>query len=211
MSRYDARASALSNRLDTATILGLQLGGGRVPVPVSLNGQTDLSLVQNQILAPGTTFDSGDLATFGNFGSTFDILDRTVLNLHGIPIDDGSLLGVTVPYDIQFVLDHKISNIGGSVGAALSPIVDRTDCEFTRSSVAATIVSTRHSAFRVLTAVWHTASTTPTTAYRKMPKSFHQEMAVTTTTTSSRTIQTIQVRQPSNRLIHMILHLCELT
>ncbi len=48
MSRYDARASALSNRLDTATILGLQLGGGLSPVPVSLNGQTDLSLVQNR-------------------------------------------------------------------------------------------------------------------------------------------------------------------
>ncbi len=124
-SRYDARQSALKDRLDTATIIGLQMSGGTDAIPVNLNGRTDLDLVENEILAPGSIFDSGDLSSFGNFGSTFDILDRTLLNLHGIPIDNGSLLGVTVPYDIQFVLEQRISNLGGSVAGAMNPIVDR--------------------------------------------------------------------------------------
>lgn len=122
---YNGREAGLAGRLDTATILALQQGGGNaIGQPVRLNGQTDLGLTVGQILAPGVPFDDQDANDFGSFGSTFDILDRTLLNLSGIPIDDGTAFGATIPYDIQFLMQHTITSVGTSADIAFSPLHD---------------------------------------------------------------------------------------
>ncbi len=43
--------------------------------------------------------------------------------LHGTntPLDPGELNGTTVPYDLQFILKHSISTIGGSADWAFNP------------------------------------------------------------------------------------------
>lgn len=125
-STFDARKNALAGRLDTATALALQASGGTtIAAPFNLNGQSDLGITMDQILAPGQPFDDTDSEEFGVFGSTFDVLDRTLLNLYGVPIDDGSLLGVTIPYDIQFLMQHRVSTMGTSIDFAFAPIYDR--------------------------------------------------------------------------------------
>ncbi len=76
--------------MDTLTALQLQATGGR-PSGVAFNagGRTDYDIVQNDILAPGVVFDDTDVDDYGIYGTTFDVLDRTVLNLYGIPILSG--------------------------------------------------------------------------------------------------------------------------
>ncbi len=138
-SIFDARANALAGRLDTATILALQSNGGRVlPAQFNTNGQTDFGITTGQILGNGVPFDEADATTYPVFGSTSDILNRTLLNLYGIPIGDGRTIsdtdteggngfGVTVPYDIQFLMQHRLQTIGSSIDAAFTPFYDRGD------------------------------------------------------------------------------------
>jgi hypothetical protein len=130
---FDARAIALSQRMDTLTALQLQATDGR-PSGVAFNagGRTDYDIVQNDILAPGVVFDDTDVDDYGIYGTTFDVLDRTVLNLYGIPILSGDpdpptngLNGATVPYDLQFILQHQLNTYGGSIDWAFSPTIDR--------------------------------------------------------------------------------------
>ena len=138
-SIFDARAEALSGRLDTATILALQSNGGRtLPAHFNTNGQTDLGITTGQILGNGVPFDEADVSNYSVFGSTADILNRTLLNLYGIPIGDGRTiadsdteggngLGVTVPYDIQFLMQHRLQTMGSTIDAAFTPFYDRGD------------------------------------------------------------------------------------
>ena len=122
---YNGREGAVAGRLDTATILALQQGGGNaIGGPFNLNGQSDLGLTIGQILAPGVPFDDQDANDFGPLGSTFDILDRTLVNLSGIPIDDGSPFGATIPYDIQFLMQHTVTAVGTSLDLAFTPLHD---------------------------------------------------------------------------------------
>ena len=138
---FDARENALAGRLSTEEILGLRVIGGRGNLPnVNLNGQTDLGLTTEEILGTGVPFDEGDNSTYGVFGSTSQVLDRTLLNLYGIPIGDGRTfgdlnpdaeggngLGVTIPYDIQFRMEHKVYTYGGTLDGAFAPFYDRND------------------------------------------------------------------------------------
>ncbi len=124
-SEYDARAGLMSQRIDTATALALASNGGNVIAkPFKTNGGSDLGITLGYILAPGIPFDDTDSVDYGSWGTTFSILDRTLLNLHGIPIDDGSLLGATIPYDLQFLMRHSLSTIGSSGAFAFAPIRD---------------------------------------------------------------------------------------
>jgi hypothetical protein len=87
---FDARAIALAGRMDTLTALQMQSSAGR-PSGAAFNagGRNDYDIVQNDILAPGVVFDSTDSDNYGFYGTTFDVLDRTVLNLYGMPILNG--------------------------------------------------------------------------------------------------------------------------
>jgi hypothetical protein len=125
-SSFDARQNALNGRMDTETALGLRGNGGRVIVqPFRTNGQSDVDITIGQILAPGVPFDDQDANDYGGFGTTFDVLDRTLLNLYSIPIDDGSLLGVSVPYDIQFLMQHSLESVGSSIDGAFTPFYEK--------------------------------------------------------------------------------------
>ncbi len=122
-STYDARAGVMSQRIDTATALALASNGGNaIAKPFTTNGGSDLGLTLGFILAPGVPFDDTDSVEYGAWGTTFSILDRTLLNLHGIPIDDGSLLGATIPYDLQFRMQHSLTTLGSSGAFAFAPI-----------------------------------------------------------------------------------------
>ncbi len=138
-SIFDARANALSGRLDTATVLALRSTGGRGLISnFNTNGQTDLGITTGQILGNGVPFDEADATRYPVFGTTNEILDRTLLNLYGIPIGDGRTisdsdteggngLGVTIPYDIQFQMEHRISTLGSVIDGAFMPFYDRNN------------------------------------------------------------------------------------
>lgn len=113
-------------------------GGRGIPANFNLNGQTDLGITTGEILGSGIPFDEADASNYGVFGSTSEVLDRTLLNLYGIPIGDGRTfgdsdaeggngLGVTVPYDIQFLMEHRLSTFGSAIDGAFAPFYERNE------------------------------------------------------------------------------------
>ena len=129
-SEFNARAIELEHRLDTATVLYLQRNQGRGDhQPFNLGGRTDLDITTNNILAPGVTFDSTDAVTYGVFGSTFDVLNRTLMNLYGLPTTSDNPIqgtnGQTAPYDLEFILRQSISTGGAAAAWAYSPIYEK--------------------------------------------------------------------------------------
>ncbi len=136
-SEFNARDNALSGRLSTETILGLQATGGRYqPHTFNLNGLTDYGVTTNQILGSGVPFDEANATQYGALGTTSQVLNRSLLNLFGIPIGDGRTvadsdaeggngLGVTIPYDIQFLMVHSVTTMGTSMDGAFSPVYER--------------------------------------------------------------------------------------
>jgi hypothetical protein len=128
-STFDAREKELSDRLDTATALQFQRDEGRIGYqPFYLGGRTDLDILRNDILAPGVVFDTADSVSYGPFGTTFDVLDRTLLNLYGLPTTNGNfpsvLNGQTSPYDLDFIVSQTINAGGANAAWAFSPVYD---------------------------------------------------------------------------------------
>ena len=128
-STFDPRANVFGSRLSQAGTLQAQIDTGITGSQTfNLGNQTDLNLVQNNILAPGVVFDSADEVRYGIFGTTFQILDRTLLNLYGLPTTDGrtesSMGGETSPYDLNYVLSQSINTGGVNAAWAFSPIYD---------------------------------------------------------------------------------------
>lgn len=126
---FDARAAALAGHLDTASALQFQRGLGRGnPSVFNLGGRTDLDYLVNDILAPGSVFDTAGTAIHGVSGTTFEILDRTLLNLHSLPTYSGrsqvDINGEAAPYDVQFLLKQSISTGGVNADWAFSPVYD---------------------------------------------------------------------------------------
>ena len=61
----------------------------------------------------------------------FEVLGNNLLNLRGIPLDDGTLQtfdgdttigGVTSPYDLQFLLEIKTETYSGNIGWMMAPV-----------------------------------------------------------------------------------------
>ena len=128
-STFDPRAQIIGARLDEATALQFQRDSGRIGFqPFNLGGRDDLDIVKNEILAPGVVFDTADIVPYGVFGTTFDVLDRTLLNLYGIPTTDGKtdsiMGGETAPYDLSYVLRQSINTGGVNAAWAFSPVYD---------------------------------------------------------------------------------------
>ena len=126
---FDARERAMSRRLNTADALLFDRDGGRIGYqPINLGGRTDWDILTNEILAPGVVFDSADAVDYGVFGTTFDVLDRTLFNLHGLPTTDGNtdsiMNGETAPYDLQFTLRQSMNTGGANAAWAFSPVYD---------------------------------------------------------------------------------------
>ena len=114
---FDARERAMARRMNTA-----------VALPLNLGGRTDLDILKNDILAPGVVFGSAEPVDYGPFGTTFDVLDRSLFNLYGLPTTDGNtasvLNGETAPYDLQFLLRQTINTGGANAAWAFSPVYD---------------------------------------------------------------------------------------
>jgi len=127
-SKFDARQQALFGTLDTAAALQFQRDAGRIGYQPVILDRTDLDIVKNDILAPGVVFDGADIVSYGTYGSTFDVLDRTVLNLYGLPTTSGNtpivVNGETAPYDLQFNLSHSMNTGGANAAWAFSPVYD---------------------------------------------------------------------------------------
>ncbi len=127
-STFDARQNALAGLLDTATALKFQRDSGRIGYQPLILDRTDLDILKNDILAPGVVFDTADIVSYGTFGSTFDVLDRTLLNLYGLPTTSGNtpivVKGETAPYDLEFILRQTINTGGANAAWAFSPVYD---------------------------------------------------------------------------------------
>lgn len=126
---YDARGRAERARMDTLTALSLASTNGTAQGRIyNGSGQTDRDIVENSILAPGVTFDQANAVQYGFHGSTFQVLDRSVFNLHGIPILSGNTPivanGETAPYDLDFILQHTLQTVGTSIDWAFTPVVE---------------------------------------------------------------------------------------
>jgi len=126
---FDARERAMAHRMSTADTLLFNRDGGLIGYqPLNLGGRTDWDILKNDILAPGVVFDSANAVDYGAFGSTFDVLDRTLFNLHGLPTTDGNtasvMNGETAPYDLQFMLRQTINTGGANAAWAFSPVYD---------------------------------------------------------------------------------------
>lgn len=84
--------------------------------------------MENDILAPGVVFDDTDAVGYGFFGNTSQVLDRTLLNLYGIPTTSGGspivVNGETAPYDLDFILKQTINTGGANAAWAFSPIYE---------------------------------------------------------------------------------------
>lgn len=130
---FDARRNADAARpVDTITALRLRQNGGIGGVgPFNPSGRSDRDLLENEILAPGDAlnFDTTDSVSYGFFGTTFDILDRSVYNLYGMPVYSGNTPliqnGETVPYDLDFIIQHSIQTFGAGAAWAFTPIYER--------------------------------------------------------------------------------------
>ena len=115
--------------MDEALALQFQRDSGRIGYqPFNLGGRNDLDILKNDILAPGVVFDTADNVSYGLFGSTFDVLDRTLLNLYGLPTTSGNtpivLNGETAPYDLNFVLRQTMNTGGAHAAWAFNPVYD---------------------------------------------------------------------------------------
>jgi hypothetical protein len=130
-AEFDARRNALAARpVDSLTALRLRRTGGIADgSQFNPSGRSDLDITENEILAPGVPFDTTDTISYGFFGSTFDVLDRTVLNLYGLPTYSGDTPltqnGEVAPYDLQFILQHSLQTFSGGGAWAFTPIYDR--------------------------------------------------------------------------------------
>ncbi|MCA9066282.1 MAG: hypothetical protein KDA96_24615 [Planctomycetaceae bacterium] len=127
-SRFDARAIEEAKRLPT--LVARQLAGGAgIPNGTAYpGGDVNDQILTTRILSSATNFDTTDSVGFGIYGSTFDILDRTMFNLYSIPVLTGDDLliwdGESAPYDMDFILEHSIQTLGGSVDWAFAPIYE---------------------------------------------------------------------------------------
>tara|TARA_B100000029_G_scaffold158978_1_gene154682 strand:+ start:768 stop:2483 length:1716 start_codon:yes stop_codon:yes gene_type:complete len=80
----------------------------------------------NEIGTAGSQFgqqsggNNDDTATPQDF-----ILQNNLLNLRGLPLDDGSAFGVSSPYDLEFRLTSKSRTYGASVSFILAPTYRR--------------------------------------------------------------------------------------
>ncbi len=108
-----ARGRGSRADLNLALIESFQLTGG------SLGGLLDVDLGDSL-----TGFDLNE----GNGGT---ILAQNLLNLRGLPLDDGTLRtfndgtfigGVTAPFDLEYRIDFTVEAGGGSVNWMMSPI-----------------------------------------------------------------------------------------
>ena len=85
-----------------------------------------------------TTFIPRDVTTLAPLYRPLDldeILQNNLLNLNGLPLDDGTLQklpdgtyagGVTVPFDLEFRVDYNVETWGGSLNWMSTPIVRRS-------------------------------------------------------------------------------------
>ncbi len=63
--------------------------------------------------------------THQNDATESGLLQRNLYNLHGLPIDDGVTFGgVTVPYDLGFVLQQRHESFNVNLGFAMAPIIN---------------------------------------------------------------------------------------
>ena len=62
---------------------------------------------------------------YGVLGNTFDILDRNLFVLNGLPLQNGvDVLGHTQTFDLDFIVRHSIETYGAAAAFSSAPIID---------------------------------------------------------------------------------------
>lgn len=150
--KYDTDGTLVSWGFDNADDSGFRLGfsylndtsfryDARAELPRASERGTEPALFNQVLLIPEDPADPStllprDLSQLGTYIAPADInraLQNNVFNLHGLPLDDGTLRvlsdgtrigGVTVPYDLDFRVDLKMELYGGQAEWYLTPIVN---------------------------------------------------------------------------------------
>ena len=113
-SIFDGRAEVERYRIPYADALFLEATGGNPnsPLPPNLNTPTLQEITENIILGR-RIFDDGDVEEFDGLGSTFDILDATLLILPSLPLQNGvDPTGISQQFDIDYIVSHSVESYG---------------------------------------------------------------------------------------------------
>ncbi len=90
------------------------------------DARKDVGRVQNNLEDLHTILTS-DLGIFSDLGqeNKFDVIQSNLLNLRGLPVNDGSVAGIVIPYDLYFTVTNRSQSLGANIDSYFSPIVDR--------------------------------------------------------------------------------------
>lgn len=62
---------------------------------------------------------------FGPFDEQL-IFQSQLRNLRGLPVDDGSFAGTTIPYDLEFTVQHTMENYASTLNFYMTPVINKS-------------------------------------------------------------------------------------
>ena len=135
---FDRRkvVEAARRSIDEIDALFLEATGGIMgPIPLTnLRNTSDREIVEtrildNEILRTGGEFDPEE--EFDPRGSASDILERTLLVLPDLPLQNGVLLeGVNQFFDLDFIVRHSVETFGAGVHFETAPMFRQGNIQF---------------------------------------------------------------------------------
>ncbi|MGE3316709.1 MAG: hypothetical protein AB7O26_16450 [Planctomycetaceae bacterium] len=92
----------------------------------------DATHTQNELSQTIDLIDTPDFLDFPDLGQyglgitgPAELLSRNLLNLRGLPVNDGTTAGITIPYDLYFQVESRSQNLGAGISHYLTPIFQR--------------------------------------------------------------------------------------
>jgi hypothetical protein len=135
---FDRRqvVEAARRSIDEIDALFLDATGGIMgPIPLTnLRNTSDREIVEtrildNELLRMGGEFDPEE--EFDPRGTASDILERTLLVLPDIPLQNGVLLeGVSQFFDLDFIVRHSVETFGAGAHFETAPMFQRGNIQF---------------------------------------------------------------------------------
>ena len=131
---FDARQIVESYRIPRVDALVLAATGG-IGNPALLNNlrgitPTDKEITQNLILGE-RVFDEEDMEMFGAFGTTFDVLNRTLVSLPSLPLQNGDNVdGIAQQFDIDFIIRHGVETFGAGAHFESGTVFEHSGIRF---------------------------------------------------------------------------------
>lgn len=118
-AKYNARQTLESGRYDAETQRRLGRGPGFEDNSRLFRRYRDEREVLEALLT-GPDFFLTDIFPL----DPIEVFEANLLNLNGLPLDNGSFGGVTQPYDMDYILTHSHQSFGTNFGYLMTPILE---------------------------------------------------------------------------------------